>query len=142
PRRLRGSGTASSTSASVGRSAAGSVRVRCSRWRESTLIGDDGTRTRPLFLIDWLRQPTIIRGRVCHLSSGVPSSACPGQGWGRLTSRERIGLGQRIETSISKHLWAAVDDQVLARDKGVRVRISNLDLSRSSYGRVSGSAEG
>src|SRR5690606_3626996 len=92
PRRLRGSGTASSTSASVGRSAAGSVRVRCSRWRESTLIGDDGTRTRPLFLIDWLRQPTIIRGRVCHLSSGVPSSACPGQGWGRLTSRERIGL--------------------------------------------------
>src|SRR5690606_41915332 len=78
--------------AGVGRAAARSVGVGVARGREGTLIGDDGTGRRRVFLIDWLRRPTMIRGRVCHLASGVPSSACPGQGWGRLTSRERIGL--------------------------------------------------
>ncbi|GAA4965315.1 hypothetical protein HD597_005525 [Nonomuraea thailandensis] len=36
--------------------------------------------------------PMIIRGRVCHLSIGVPSAAHPAQGRSRLTSRERTDL--------------------------------------------------
>ena len=68
PRRLRGRVRypALRPVRKTSRSVSGSAVGTCSRWRISTSIGDDGTRMRPLFLIDWLRQPTIISGRVSH----------------------------------------------------------------------------
>ena len=59
-----------------------------------------GTRTRPLFLIDWLRQSTIIGGRVCHVHPGVHMTVPSCHARLGLSSRERSGPDASPQTGL------------------------------------------